>query len=115
MSLELCALVALAKSFFSTSATFNPRSAASRATQAPVTPPPMISRSKTSLDRRSRSRCIMDLCGGGIKNKTPPRQNRAGFQIRVCEGRLFDLAFFEFHMLAQHGIVLLDRELLGHG
>src|SRR5918992_2951453 len=43
--------VPLPKSSFSTSATRMPRSAASRATPQPVTPPPMTSRSKVSLAR----------------------------------------------------------------
>src|SRR6202012_4307137 len=49
------------------------------------------------------------------ENENPAAAKPGGVQIRLCEGRLLDLAFFEFHMLAQHGIVFLDRELLGHG
>src|SRR5215216_239094 len=48
MSLELRPLVAEAKSLASTSATFIPRSAASRKTDAPVMPPPMTRRSNFS-------------------------------------------------------------------
>src|ERR1700692_156176 len=64
MSLELCALVALAKSCFSISATLSPRNAASRAIQAPVIPPPMSRRSNSSLARRDRSR-RMELLSDG--------------------------------------------------
>src|SRR5581483_6153470 len=64
ISLELCALVALAKSPLSIKATLRPRKDASRATQAPVMPPPMTSRSKVSFARRSRAR-RMAVCPGG--------------------------------------------------
>src|ERR1700748_2529525 len=37
---------------------------------------------------------------------------KATFQTAEC---LLDLAFLELDMLAQHRVVLLDRELLGHG
>src|SRR4030095_5680400 len=50
MSLELRPLVAEAKSFASTSATFIPRSAASRKIDAPVIPPPITRRSNVSSD-----------------------------------------------------------------
>src|SRR5918997_219618 len=50
MSLELRPEVAEAKSLASTSATRIPRSAASRKTEAPVIPPPMIRRSSGTLE-----------------------------------------------------------------
>src|SRR4030095_12193811 len=50
MSLELRPLVAEAKSLASTSATFIPRSAASRKIDAPVIPPPITRRSNFSSD-----------------------------------------------------------------
>src|ERR1700688_3259336 len=39
----------------------------------------------------------------------------AGRALLRLEAGLFYLAFLEFHMLAQHGIVFLHRELLRHG
>src|SRR5579872_5987361 len=47
-------LVPLAKSAFSTSATLYPRAAASSATPAPVTPPPITSTSNVSLPIAAR-------------------------------------------------------------
>src|ERR1041385_3394551 len=70
-SLELCALVAPAKSLRSISATLSPRMLASRATQAPVTPPPMTSRSNTSLARRSMARRMESSERGSVSSGRP--------------------------------------------
>ncbi len=61
MSLEFAAEVAQPKSFFSTSATFSPRDAASYATAAPVIPPPMMTISNSSPLWLSMKRSIAYL------------------------------------------------------
>src|SRR6185312_953589 len=43
------------------------------------------------------------------------RSRAAGYRLEIAKaGRLLDLAFLEDDMLAQHRVVFLDREFLGH-
>src|SRR5688500_7801488 len=71
------------KSSFSTSPTFHPRSAASRATPAPVIPPPTTSTSSwvRPISSRARARPSGEKgCGAavtdGSRGRVPPREQR---------------------------------------
>src|SRR5918997_1279443 len=72
--------VPLPKSSFSTSATRNPRSAASRATPHPVTPPPTTSRSNAVADSASRG-----AAGASVGMSGPPARPAVGGGVSTAD------------------------------
>ena len=67
-----------------------------------------------SLGRKGARRLKRKAPETKSANKTPRLIWRAGFFDRQVRQRLFDLAFLELHMLAQHGVIFLDREFFRH-
>src|SRR5688500_19569239 len=106
MSLELRPLVAEAKSFASTSATFIPRNEASRKIDAPVIPPPTIRRSNFSCanlrkiaGREPLLNVYKLICAFGAslrlcdKNVVEVIATRLNFCVQAVEAAVLDHGF----------------------